>query len=123
MNNSEEPMGNPVKIVASRREDKGELFTFKCHGVEIDILFLNHSIERASKWRLSIEQIGECLLLPDEVLIGHFDRYIAHKVIGNHLIRAVYEYSGTLPVLITVYFPYVNRYFRGGATHEDKILK
>jgi len=123
LNNSEEPMGNPVEIVASRREDKGELFTFKCHGVEIDILFLNHSIERASKWRLSIEQIGECLLLSDEVLIGHFDRYIAHKVIGNHLIRAVYEYSGTLPVLITVYFPYVNRYFRGGATHEDKILK
>lgn len=123
MNNSEEPMGNPVEIVASRREDKGELFTFKCHGVEIDILFLNHSIERASKWRLSIEQIGECLLLPDEVLTGHFDRYIAHKVIGNYLIRAVYEYSGTLPVLITVYFPYVNRYFRGGATHEDKILK
>ena len=42
-------------------------------------------------------------MLPDEVLIGHFERYIAHKVVGKHLIRAVYEYVGALPVLITVY--------------------
>lgn len=62
-------------------------------------------------------------MLSDEVLIGHFDRYIAHKVIGSHVIRAVYEYSGTLPVLITVYFPYANRYFQGETIHEDKILK
>jgi len=62
-------------------------------------------------------------LLPDEVLIGHFERYIAHKVVGKHLIRAVYEYVGALPVLITVYFPSIDRYFQGGFTYEDKILK
>ena len=116
-------MGNPVEIVSSHREKRGELFTFKCRGVEVDILFLYHSIERAAKWQLSIQQVGECLLMPDEVVTGHFDRYIAHKVIGKHLIRAVYEYSETLPTGITVYFPYVNRYFKGGFTHEDKILK
>jgi len=112
-----------VEIITSRREEKGRIYTFRCRDVEVEIFFLNHSIERAEKWQLSIEQIGECLLLPDEVLIGHFDRYIAHKVIGKHLIRAVYEYVGALPVLITVYFPYIDRYFQGGFTYEDKILK
>lgn len=36
--------------------------------------------------------------------------------------RAVYEYEGELPVLVTVYFPLTERYFRGGGTHADKIL-
>jgi len=112
-----------IEIIASRLEEKGRIYTFRCRDVEVEILFLNHSIERAKKWQLSIEQIGECLLLPDEVLIGHFERYIAHKVIGKHLIRAVYEYVGALPVVITVYFPYLDRYFQGGSTYEDKILE
>jgi hypothetical protein len=112
-----------VEIVVSRRENKGIIYTIRCRDTDVEILFLNHSIERAKKWQLSIEQIGECLLLPEEVLIGHFERYIAHKVIGKHLIRAVYEYVGNLPVLITVYFPYVERYFQGGSTYEDKIFE
>ncbi|MCK4485550.1 MAG: hypothetical protein KAU38_02175 [Desulfobacterales bacterium] len=112
-----------VEIIASRREDRGTIYTFRCGDAEVEILFLDHSIERAKKWQLSIEQVGECLLLPDEVLIGHFVRYIAHKVIGKHLIRAVYEYVEALPVVITVYFPYLDRYFQGGSTYEDKILK
>jgi hypothetical protein len=79
----------PVEILASRHNDKGRLYTFRCHDVEVEILFLSHSIGRAEKWQVSIEQIEACLLLPDEVLTGHFGRYIAHKVIGKHVIRAV----------------------------------
>jgi len=85
-----------VEIITSRREEKGRIYTFRYRDVEVEIFFLNHSIERAKKWRLSIQQIAECLLLPDEVVIGHFDRYIAHKVVGKHVIRAVYEYVETL---------------------------
>jgi len=116
-------MEMPVEIVASRDEDRGTIYTFRCSDVEVEILFLNHSVERAKKWQLSLEQIGECLLLPDEVLIGHFNRYIAHKVVGKHVIRAVYEYVGTLPTLVTVYFPRTHRYFQEGFTYEDKILE
>ena len=62
-------------------------------------------------------------MLPDEVLVGHYDRYIAHKVIGQHVIRTIYEYEGNLPVVVTVYFPYADRYFQGESTYEDKIFK
>jgi hypothetical protein len=116
-------MKRPVEIIASRDAENGKIYTFSCSDAQVEVLFLNHSIERARKWQLSIEQIAECLLLPDEVLVGHFSRYIAHKVIGKHLIRAVYEYVWALPALITVYFPYIDRHFQGGLTYEDKILK
>ena len=48
-----------IEIVVSRRENKGIVYTFRCRDTEIEILFLNHSIERAKKWQLSTDQIGE----------------------------------------------------------------
>ena len=89
----------------------------------MDVLFLYYALERAQKWELSIEQIAEALFSPDEVLKGHFDRYIAHKLYDKHILRAVYEYDNNIPVLVTVYYPYAKRYFQGGLTYEDKIFK
>lgn len=66
---------------------------------------------------------GLPLLLPEEVIIGHRNRYIAHRRYVGHLVRAVYEYEGELPVLLTVYSPYADRYFKGGGVYEDKIFK
>jgi len=116
-------MKRPVKIIASRPEARGRTYTFRCRGIDVEILFLAHALERAEKWRLSVEQVGECLLMPDEVLTGHFERYVAHKVTGTHMIRAIYEYVGHEPVLVTVYKPRPGRYFQGGNKYEDKILK
>ena len=65
----------------------------------------------------------ETLILPEEVVVGHGRRYIAHRRYGNHLIRAIYEYEEEMPLLLTVYFPYVNRYLKGSGIYEDKILK
>jgi hypothetical protein len=61
--------------------------------------------------------------VPEEVPVGHRNRHLAHRRYGNHLVRAVYEYHEGLPVLVTVYFPHVDRYFEGGNTYEDKILE
>ncbi len=95
----------------------------KIQGESIEILFTFHAKERIEKWGIKEEMVAETLLMPEEVLIGHRDRYIAHKRYGNHLVRAVYEYEGGLPVLLTVYFPYINRYFKEGGIYENKILK
>ena len=67
--------------------------------------------------------VVETLILPEEVIIGHRNRYIAHRRYGNHLVRAIYEYEGELPVLLTVYFPFTGRYFKGGNIYENKIFK
>ena len=75
------------------------------------------------KWKLTPEMVGVTLLEPEEVLIGHHNRFIAHKCYGAHILRAVYEYGNFIPSLITVYFPYKDRYYQGGGRFEDKILK
>ena len=67
-------------------------------------------------------QVAETMIFPEEVVGGHRGRYVAHRRYGSHLVRAVYEYDGEIPVLVTVYFPYSQRYFVGGGKYEDKIF-
>jgi hypothetical protein len=86
-------------------------------------LFLTHAMDRIAKWKLAPEMVGETLLGPEEVLIGHHKRFIAHKYYGEHILRAVYEYDNLIPSLVTVYFPYKNRYYEGGKNFENKILE
>jgi hypothetical protein len=54
------------------------VFTFDKKDKQVDILSLNHAIERMAKWKLIPEMVGETLLEPEEVLIGHHNRFIAH---------------------------------------------
>lgn len=75
---------------------KGVLFTFDKNGKQVQILFLTHAIERMEKWKLTPEMVGGTLLERGEVLIGHHNRFIAHKCYGEHILRAVYEYDNFL---------------------------
>ena len=113
-----------MKIIIIKIEEhiRGNIFTFSINGEERKILYLFHALDRIQKWRLTPELIAETMLLPEEVVSGHRMRYIAHKRYDEHLVRAVYEYDEGIPVLITVYFPYADRYFRGGGIYEDKIF-
>ena len=112
-----------VVIIDKVAHQKGILFTFDKNGQQYKMLFLNHAMDRIARWKLSPEMVGEALLEPEEVLMGHHNRFIAHKCYGEHILRAVYEYDNLIPSLVTVYFPYKNRYFEGGNRFENKILK
>lgn len=112
-----------TEIIEKKLLSKGTIYKLKIDNKIIDIFFLSHALKRIKKWQINEEMVIETLLFPEEVLIGHRGRYIAHKRFGNHIVRAIYEYDEKLPVLITVYFPYVERYFKGGDCYEDKILK
>ena len=111
-----------MNIITRKKHPKGILYEINVEIKNVKILFLFHAIERMKKWKITEEMIIETLISPEEVLIGHNNRFIAHKVYGEHIVRAVYEYENGMPVLITVYFPYKNKYFRGGNIYEDKIL-
>jgi hypothetical protein len=112
-----------IEIIDIQSHNKGKIYTIRVQHKTVRILILAHAIERIKKWNIKEEMVAESLLLPEEVIIGHRNRYIAHRRYGSHLVRAVYEYEGELPVLLTVYFPYANRYFQGGGVYEDKIFK
>jgi hypothetical protein len=111
-----------IEIIDKQAHTKGVLYSIKASDKILKILYLFHAIERIRKWGITEETVAEALILPEEVMIGHRNRYIAHRRYGDHLVRAVYEYEGRVPVLVTVYFPYTERYFKGGGVYEDQIL-
>lgn len=112
-----------IEIIDKQPHNKGEIYVIRINDRIVKILFLFHAIERIKRWDIKEEMVVETLLLPEEVIVGHRDRYIAHRRYGAHLVRAVYGYEGELPVLITVYFPCKDRYFKGNKVYEDKIFK
>jgi len=113
-----------MKIVVSKREShhRGTLLHLLAAGKIVLLVLTFHAQERMHLWALSEQKVLESLLYPEEVLIGHRGRYIAHRRYGLHLVRAVYEYEGRVPVLITVYYPFTDRFFEGGRKYADKIL-
>ena len=112
-----------IEIIEKQTHRRGEIYILRCNEKLIKLLFLFHAVERIRKWKLKEEMVVETLITPEEVVVGHRNRYIAHRRYGNHLVRAVYEYEEALPVLLTVYFPYAYRFFKGGNIYEDKIFK
>ncbi len=112
-----------LEIVDKQPHNKGEIYLIRINDKIVKILFLLHAIERIKRWNIKEEMVVETLLLPEEVIVGHRNRYIAHRRYNEHLVRAVYGYEDELPVLITVYFPFKDRYFKGNSVYEDKIFE
>ena len=112
-----------VEIKKIEPHSRGTIYTCLVSGDQLEVLFLSHAMERIKKWGINDTIVAETLVLPEEVLVGHGNRYIAQKRYGLHIVRAVYEYEKELPVLITVYFPYSERYFKGGGIYENKIFR
>jgi hypothetical protein len=111
------------RIVGQERVPRGILYKIRADRKEIEILVTNHAGSRIKRWKLDLQWVLETLLYPEEVLKGHGDRFIAHRVIGDHVIRVIYEYAERIPEVVTVYFPYAMRYFEGGGRLEDQILR
>ena len=81
----------------------------------VSVLLTFHALERVERWRLTERQVlGP--LLPEEVLRGHRDRFIAHRRKGTRVVRVVYEYDQRLPAVLTVYCPAAKRYIVGEVT-------
>ena len=110
------------KIISIEDKNNGRLYITKAEDFELKLLLTWHSLDRIVFWSLSVEMVLEALLYPDEVVKGHFNRYIAHKRHNGHVVRAVYEYNEDIPVIVTVYKPSADRYFEGGGKFADKIL-
>jgi hypothetical protein len=113
-----------VKLIVSATRDhpRGRVYSVRVGERSISILLTFHSLERMARWALTESKVLEALVHPEEVLRGHRNRFIAHRRAAKHVVRVVYEYEARLPVVLTVYCPYAERYFRGGGTHADTLL-
>ncbi len=114
--------GIGYKVTRRQKDSKGILLKLRVKDKNLGVLLTYHALDRMRLWRLSERQVLETLLYPEEVLVGHHGRYIAHRRSGKHIIRAIYEYQRKIPTLITVYRPLYRRYFEGEGRYEDKIF-
>ncbi len=111
-----------IKIISEELVQKGKLITVKV-GEEIKkILFTFHLLDSLKEYKFQTKDVLNFILRPDEVVIGHGGRFIAHKALNGYIVRIVYEYEGDLPVVITLYVANKGRYWKGGGTYADKIL-
>jgi len=111
-----------LQIVDIEEHARGKVYKVSANGKAVLLLLTFHALERMKRWKLSDRQVIRTLLEPEEVLKGHRDRYIAHRQVRRHVVRVIYEYDGKRPVVITVYYPFAERYFKGGGIYEDKIF-
>jgi hypothetical protein len=109
-------------IKSGKKVANGILFSILVPEKEIKLLFTHHAMQRIKEWSIKREAVINTMLFPDEVLVGHRDRFIAQKIYGKHIVRCVYEYKNNIPVIIMVYFPYKERYFEGGGHYANKIF-
>ncbi len=70
-----------TEIIGRQTHAKGVLYIIKVSGKITNILYLFHAIERIKKWGITDEMVAETLLLPEEVLVGHRNRYIIEDMI------------------------------------------
>jgi len=112
-----------VEIIKIEEKERGKVYHLRINKRKIRIMITWHAMGRSEIWELDMEKVLDALVYPEEVVTGHYNRYIAHKRYGEHVIRAVYEYNELeIPVVITVYFPFAERYYKGGGTYADKIF-
>ena len=84
-----------MRYVRNRRSENYERmqkeagFTMWLYKIKIENT--RHTEERLNRWSIDINKLFEALLYPEEVLTGHYGRFIAHKRYGTHIVRAVYE--------------------------------
>jgi hypothetical protein len=110
------------EIVGISSHARGRIYGIRAGGKSVSLLFTFHALARSAQWGLSLRKVLQALLVPEEVLHGHRHRFIAHRRFGEHLVRAVYEYEGSMAIVVTVYYPSSNRYFQGGNRREDQIF-
>ena len=111
------------EIIKIEEKERGKVYHLRINKRKIKIMITWHARGRSEIWELDMEKVLDALVYPEEVVTGHYNRYIAHKRYGEHIIRAVYEYNELeIPVVITVYFPFAERYYKGGGTYADKIF-
>ena len=113
---------NNVKIISKIKRKDGIIFKLEVENKVFEIILTNHTLKRINCWRLKDLEVINALLFAEEVVIGHGNRFIAHKSRDKHIIRIIYEYQNNIPKVITVYVPSKERYFQGGEKYADKIF-
>ncbi|HLD48839.1 MAG TPA: DUF4258 domain-containing protein [archaeon] len=74
------------------------------------IEYTEHAKENMKERKLSRNLIENIIINPEKVIEGSFGRKIAQKIIGNKLLRVIYEQENNVYIIITAYYTKPERY-------------
>jgi hypothetical protein len=102
-----------IEIIDRISHPKGRLYRVRIDTHTINVLLLSRAIERMKKWGISPHSVPlPSACLPVGRGRGEGEGELMQK-----------EINAFVFVLVTVYFPYADRYFKGGRIYENKIFK
>jgi len=79
------------RLTAIRDHPRGKVYEIRADEKDASILLTYHVLGRLEKWRLTDDLVVRTMLFPEEVLIAHHGRLVAHLRRGNHLVRVIYD--------------------------------
>jgi|SRR3989338_6720214 len=85
---------------------------FKGYSIKrfMKIEYTEHAKENMKERKLSRNLIENIIINPEKVIEGSFGRKIAQKIIGNKLLRVIYEQENNVYIIITAYYTKPERY-------------
>ena len=76
------------------------------------VIYTNYAEDTIKDRKFSKEIIEDALKNPDEIIRGKKNRKIVHKIIGNKLLRVVFEEDTKTYIVITAYYSKSERYMK-----------
>ncbi|MFQ6077241.1 MAG: hypothetical protein ACE5Z5_14100 [Candidatus Bathyarchaeia archaeon] len=94
------------KVVEVKDTPNGKRYTVRIGRKSLALILTWHALESFEDYGFKPESVLDCLIEPEEVVVGHGGRFIAHKRVlpDEYLLRVVYERQGELVVIITLYY-------------------
>jgi len=78
----------------------------------MEITYTSYAEDTINDRKISKEIIEDALKNPDEIIKGRKGRKIAHKIIGNKLLRVIYEENKKAYIVVTCYYTEPRRYIK-----------
>ncbi len=76
------------------------------------IIISKHARKRMNTYDLTEDLVKNAVMEPDEIVEGYEGTLIAHKLLNEHILRAVYINQGDEIKVITVYPSEKTRYWK-----------
>lgn len=85
----------------------------------MDIIYTDYAEDSISDRNIDKDIIEDALLNPYEIVEGKENRKIAHKIIGNKLLRVIFEIGLKAYIVVTAYYTEPKRYL--GKQNENQL--
>jgi len=74
------------------------------------IIYTDHAEENINERKLSKKGIEDIVKNPEKAMDARFDRKIAQKILGDKLLRVIYEQEDNVYIIVTAYYTKPERY-------------